>query len=268
MARTRNWSNRSDESLGAGQRRHLRPLGLAARIAAPTLYALIWLTMRGLFRLRVHGREHLPDSPLVFTPNHTSYLDPFALCVALGYRRVRQTYWAGWAGILFRNRLTRLVTRLGQAVPIDPQGRAFSSLGLGAAVLRRRRSLVWFPEGCRSPSGELQDLKPGVAALLPSFDVELVPVYIHGAHAAMPVGCRVPRIFRPIHVVFGEPLPAAELAQRGRGSDQQSRILEALTGQLAELSRSWASPAPAARVGRDEIPPNTGAMQPWTQDVD
>lgn len=247
MAGTHNWSNRSERTLGINQRRHLSPLGLPARVAAPVVYALIWLAMRGLFRLRVHGRERLPRAPSVLTPNHASYLDPFALSVALGYRRVRRTYWAGWAGILFRNWATRFVTRLGQAVPIDPQGGAFSGLALGAAVLRRSGSLVWFPEGRRSPSGELQPLKPGIAALLASFDVAVVPVYIHGTGKAMPVGSRMPRILRPIHVVFGEPLPVAELARCGEGPDRQSRILSALGGQLAELSLTWSQRLPPAQ---------------------
>ncbi|NIR30450.1 MAG: 1-acyl-sn-glycerol-3-phosphate acyltransferase [Gammaproteobacteria bacterium] len=107
---------------------------------------------------------------------------------------------------------------------------------------------MWFPEGRRSASGELQPLKPGVGALLASFDIAVVPVYIHGAHEAMPLGSRLPRLFHPIHVVFGDPLPAAELAGRGEGPDQQSRILEALAGQLAELCRSWRQPAPSARA--------------------
>ena len=60
------------------------------------LYALNWLVMRGLFRLRFTGVERLPETgPFLITPNHVSYLDGLAIAAALPWRRLRHLYWAG-----------------------------------------------------------------------------------------------------------------------------------------------------------------------------
>ena len=199
------------------------------------LFILDRMIMRGLFRLRVEGLEHLPkEDPFVLTPNHVSYLDPFALAAALGYRRLRQTYWAGWTGAAFGNPLTRLVSRLAQAVPIDPHRAGVSSLAFGAAVLKREKNLVWFPEGERSTSGELQPFRPGIGMLLNHFRAPVVPVFIHGTYEAMPRGKFLQRLEK-ITVVFGKPLDVDELEQQGEGEEPQGRITQALHDRVAEL---------------------------------
>jgi len=42
---------------------------------------------------------------------------------------------------------TRFIGRLANAVPIDPERGAISSLAFGAVLLKRKLSIVWFPEG-------------------------------------------------------------------------------------------------------------------------
>src|SRR5207245_2058579 len=106
------------------------------------LFAWNRALMRGLFRLRVQGIEHLPaQGPFLLAPNHASYLDPPAVAAALDYRWLRETYWGGWTGAVFSNPLSRLLSRLAQVVPIEPERAALSSLAFGAAVLKRRKNL-------------------------------------------------------------------------------------------------------------------------------
>jgi long-chain acyl-CoA synthetase len=224
-----------EEVLDDQQKRWLKPLGPVMSVMAWGLFVLDRMLMRGLFRLRVEGLEHLPkEDPFVLTPNHVSYLDPFALAAALGYRRLRQTYWAGWTGAAFGNPLTRLVSRLAQAVPIDPHRAGVSSLAFGAAVLKRENNLVWFPEGERSASGELQQFRPGIGMLLNHFRAPVVPMFIHGTYEAMPRGKFLRRLEK-ITVVFGEPLDVDELEQQGEGEEPQGRITQALHDRVAEL---------------------------------
>ena len=82
-----------EEVLDDQQKRWLEPLGPVMSAIARGLFVLDRMIMRGLFRLQVKGLEHLPEEgPFVLTPNHVSYLDPFAVAAALGYRRLRRTY--------------------------------------------------------------------------------------------------------------------------------------------------------------------------------
>lgn len=221
--------------LSERQQRWLRlPSGLATG-AAWMLYRLNRLLMRVLFRLRVKDSDHLPrGTACIIAPNHTSYLDPFALAAALDFAQLRTTHWAGSTHVLLANAWVRLFARLAQAMPIEPE-RPSSSLAAGAAILRRQRSLVWFPEGVRSPHGKLQTFKPGIGLLLQHLDVPVVPVYIDGAHAALPPGSWRLRL-RRISVTFGEPLQADALMQQGQGSTDHERIAAALRHAVEELS--------------------------------
>ena len=225
---------KSEEVLSDEQKRWLKSLGPGMSALARGMFALDRAAMRGMFRMSVEGLENLPEEgPFVVAPNHASYLDPFALAAALGYRRLRRTYWAGWAGAALSNPLNRLVSRLAQTVPIDPDRAGISSLAFGAAVLKRGKNLVWFPEGERSSTGKLQPFKPGVGLLLDHFRVPVIPVFIHGTHEAMPRGTA---LIRPgkITIVFGKPLDVEKLEQQGEDR-QGDRITQALHDRVAEL---------------------------------
>jgi long-chain acyl-CoA synthetase len=187
------------------QRRWLKPLGPVASVAAAGMFALGRATMMGLFRLRVEGLENLPEEgQFIIAPNHVSYLDSFVLAAALPRDVLRRTYWAGWTGAAFGNPLTRLISRLAQVVPVDPDRAGLSSLAFGAAVLRRGQNLVWFAEGERSRTGSVQQFKPGVGMLLEHYPVPVVPVFIRGTYEAMPRG-RFLRRLEKVTVSFGAP---------------------------------------------------------------
>jgi long-chain acyl-CoA synthetase len=230
-----------EEVLSAEQQHWLEPLPPRLRLQALALYTVNRGLMLGAFRLAVCGRERVPaQAQLVFAPNHTSYLDPFVLSAALPYRQLRQTSWGGSARIAFANPLFRRASRLAQAVPIEHRQSLISSLAFGAAILRRDRSLVWFPEGHRSDDGELLDFRPGIGMLLAHYPVPVVPVFIHGAHQALPVGRAIPRPLR-ITVTFGEPLRPQELEQQGEGDEVHERITGALREHSLALSRETLS---------------------------
>ena len=225
-----------DEVLDEDQKRWLEPLGWGKSVLARALFLLNRTLMRGPFRLEVEGLENLPEhGPFVVAPNHVSYLDSFAVAAALDYRLLRRTYWAGWTGAAFGNPLTRLVSRLAQVVPIDPERAGVSSLAFGAAVLARGKNLVWFPEGERSPNGKLQPFKPGIGMLLNHFRVPVVPVFISGTYRAMPRGKAIVRPAK-VTVTFGKPLDVRNLVEH-QGEDGQPRdqILQALRERVTAL---------------------------------
>jgi long-chain acyl-CoA synthetase len=224
-----------EEVLDDEQKRYLEPLGSVMSTMARVLFVLIRGISRGAFRLRVEGLEHLPEEgPFIIAPNHISYLDAFAVAAALPYERLRQTYWAAYVGAAFDNPLNSLVSRLAQAMPVDADRRPVSSLAFGAAVLKRQKNLVWFPGGQRSPTGELQEFKGGIGALLEHFRVPVVAVVIHGTREAMPPGQALPRP-KKVRVEFDRPLEVDDLEQRGEGEEPQDRIVRALHDRIAEL---------------------------------
>jgi long-chain acyl-CoA synthetase len=222
------------------QKGSLEPFGPVKTAVARGMFALNRAIAQKVFGMSIEGIEHLPEEgAFVLTPNHVSSLDPCAIAAALDYSHLRHIYWAGRVDTAFSNPLKRLVSRLGHVVPIDSHRAVFSSLAFGAAVLKRQEKLVWFPEGHRSHTGELQPFRPGIGVLLNRFPVPVVPVFIRGTHEAMPPGKAWPRP-KKLAITFGKPLDARELEPRGEGEQPQDRIVQALYEHVAELGRDRA----------------------------
>ncbi|MEA3300076.1 MAG: AMP-binding protein [Pseudomonadota bacterium] len=234
-ARALSWE-RPDEVLPARELAWLRPHRGPIRAAHRLLIALNRLLMRGAFRLQVTGLEHLSAGPCVFAPNHASVLDPFALAAALPSATLTRTCWGGWAGIAFGNPVTRGLSRIGRVLPLTPEQGALGALALAAAAIRQGDSLVWFPEGQRSVTGQLLPLRPGLGLLMARFPLPVVPVHIAGAFEAMPLGRRWPRLL-PIRLTFGPPLDPLPLIAAG-GEAVPSRITEAVAARLAALAQA------------------------------
>ena len=219
-----------EEVLSDEQKRWLEPLGSKGKAVARAQYTINRRLMRTLFGVQTLGREHLPETgPYILAPNHVSHLDPFAIGAALPPERLADLYWGGWTGAAFGNVVTRFVSRHAQVVPVDPDGGPFSSLAFAAALLKRRKNLVWFPEGERSPTGELQEFQSGIGMLIERFHPVVIPVWIEGAHSALPRGGRLPRLHR-ITVTFGTPIEASELL----GGADEDRRPEQIAGKLRD----------------------------------
>jgi long-chain acyl-CoA synthetase len=222
------------------------PPGRAMRAVGAVLFAIVRLVMRTAFRLTVDGVERLPaEGPIVITPNHASYLDPLAVAAALPWRRLRKTYWAGWVGVLYTGPLRRFVSRATQVFPIDPDRDLAGAIRTARALLEQGYSVVWFPEGRRSPTGELEPFQAGVGLLLQSSAAVAVPAAIRGTFEAWPKHRRWPRP-HALGVAFGEPIgTVAAAGDSSRGSAQHVRA--ALEGSVRTLLAAQA----ASKSNRD-----------------
>jgi len=215
--------------------RWFRQRGAVQRAVHRLVAALDRIVMRLLFRLSVEGRENVPASgPSLICPNHVSYLDPFAVAAALPYAILRSTFWGGWTGRLFLGPTTRLFSWIVQAIPVDPDRAVGRSLALGLSAVRQGKVLVWFPEGARSPTGELQKFHRGVGVIIAQSHVPAVPTLISGSFACWPRGKLLPRPGR-ITVQFGRPVSAAALAAAGGGKTEPEKIADALHAEVAAL---------------------------------
>lgn len=224
-----------EDYLSAEQARYLKPFNPLEALFALMGRGLAWFIMKCYFRMTVTGREHLPrEGAFLIVPNHLSLLDPVALFAATPRSVLRQTYFAGWTGMVFKNALMRFGGRIGKTVPVDPERAAASSLALGAMVLKQGNSLIWFPEGERSASGDLLPFKPGIGMLLKHQPVSVVPVAIIGTGEAMPVGRRFPRP-HPVRVVFGEPVDVRELVDSTSDEPEQEQIRRNLHERVKAL---------------------------------
>ncbi len=131
------------------------------------------------------GTEHLdPSHPVIFLSNHQSTLDIPALFITLWPVRFR----------FVAKKVVKYVPVLGWFIWIAgfvfiDRGRtreAIASLDRAGAVIRKGTSIVLFPEGTRSPTGEVLPFKKGPFMLAMKAGVPILPVSIVGTHEVMP----------------------------------------------------------------------------------
>lgn len=228
-----------EEVLTAEEQQWLNPPGAALNVLGVMVFLVLRIVMRLLFKLRVRGLENLPDNtPFVLTPNHTSYMDAITIAASLSYAQMRQTYWAGSVDVMFQHPIMRLISRLSQTMPIagDEVGTKRSSLAFAAITLKRKKNLVWFPEGRISTTGELLPFRQGLGMVLEHHPAAVVPVLIRGTYEALPPERAIPRP-HPISITFGKAYRPHELVQQGTGDAAAARMMNALHDQVVELRK-------------------------------
>jgi long-chain acyl-CoA synthetase len=113
--------------------------------------------------------------------------------------------------------------------------------------------LLIFPEGTRSPDGQMQEFKPAIAYLAFAAGVDILPVYLEGTHEAMPKGSFAPdpRRRRKLIVRIGPPLQnvALRAATRGLSRSAAHKEVTRLVRLAVEALRDG-TPAPRIEPGK------------------
>jgi len=138
--------------------------------------------------LTVLGAENLSKYPVaVYACNHTSYMDTPVIFASLPVQfriLAKKELWPipfiGW-----------YLDRSGQ-LPIDTANprASMASLGAAAKALRAGMPLFVFPEGARTPTGELGTFLSGAAYLAIRAQVPLVPMAVSGVYDLLPIHTR------------------------------------------------------------------------------
>lgn len=156
---------------------------------------------------RIVGLEHVPQvGAALLLANHQSHLDPPLIGMMI---RRRVNFLARES--LFTNRLFGAFLRSVGSIPIDRDGGGLSGLKESMRRLKQGELIVIFPEGTRTPDGEVAPFKPGFAALSGRTGAPIVPIGIDGPYQAFPRGAKLPRPGR-IRIVVGRPISAEEVA--------------------------------------------------------
>jgi len=172
---------------------------------------------------RVEGREHLRDlaGPVVFAANHQSHMDvPVILAALPGRWRARvapamakEFFKAHFfpAGFTWRERFTNtlnyhLAAFYFNAFPLPQrEAGARQTLQYIGELTVEGWSILIFPEGQRSSSGDIKPFRGGIGMIASRLDVPIVPVRIDDVDKLLPVGSSFVRPGR-VRVAFGAPL--------------------------------------------------------------
>lgn len=190
--------------------------------------------VRVFFRLRAHNVANVPKrGGVLILSNHQSFLDPM-LVGCLAHRpfhfMARHT--------LFRNRVVRGILLWVNAFPVKRGGADRAAIREAIERLAAGKVVVMFPEGTRSPDGELQPIKGGFRLLVRKAHVPVLPVVIDGAFKAWPRSQKLPRP-SPVSVIYGQSIPPEELENLS-DAEAAGRVQREMAALLAELRRKRA----------------------------
>jgi 1-acyl-sn-glycerol-3-phosphate acyltransferase len=191
--------------------------------------------LRTFFHYRVLREEYVPKSgPCLIVSNHCSFLDPPA--VAVGARRctysfARKTlFQSGLRGWMFRRFLT---------IPVDREGgKDSTAIRTVLRLLQLDQSILLFPEGTRSPDGQLQPAKRGIGLIAVRSRVPVVPARVFGSYEAWNRHWSKPRWGTPVTVAFGPPLLPADYDPGESAPDRYQAIADRFMEAIGAITLS------------------------------
>jgi len=165
--------------------------------------SLSWPVVKGLYRLRARGLEHIPEGGFVLAANHTSNFDPWPLGIPFLPRR--QLRFMAKAELF--NPILAPILRAGGAFKVRRGEGDVEAMRTAAELAREGEIVVMFPEGTRRKKGLRKkfEARPhtGAARIALSADVPLVPAAIGGTDRLSRLG--------PLSVAYGEPIDVSDL---------------------------------------------------------
>ena len=187
-------------------------------------WSQIGLLLFGI-RLRVLGTEHIePGRNYVYVANHSSYMDipvllagiPDNLRLTLRRSLTRIPIW-GWA----------LMASPFLILDRSNPKRAAGTVQLAAERIRGGASVLFFPEGTRTPTGTMQAFKRGAFHLALKSGAPILPVAIIGTYAILPRNQWLPTWGMRVTIKIGEAIQPRDVAPENVRAEEIRLMREA-----------------------------------------
>jgi 1-acyl-sn-glycerol-3-phosphate acyltransferase len=181
-----------------------------------TVWARIQLWAAGI-SVSVEGAEHIAAPPYLFMSNHQSALDISVLlsCLPVPFKFVAKRE-------LFRIPVFGRAIKKAGYINIDRDNprEALKAIEDAVAKIKSGVSVLIFPEGTRSPDGNLLPFMKGAFSLATRAGVPVVPLAVIGTNPLQPPGCAVATQTGRVTVRVGKPIPTG-----GKGLSYKSGLM-------------------------------------------
>ncbi len=188
-------------------------------------YSLSKAIAKTFFSYRVFGAENLvEEGPCIIAANHCSYLDPPLVGVAFR----RGIHYLARKSLLDWPVLGPIFPEL-NVIPVDQKNADRSALMGAIRVVREGGAVLIFPEGTRSPDGQLQAGQPGIGMIAAKTGAPILPARITGSFEAFPRS-GTGRGIRPVPVTvsLGPPLNCGNAQDRGDYARIGREVMQAI----------------------------------------
>ena len=191
------------------------------------LAPLILLPYLKLFNhLEVFGSENIPSyGPAIIIANHLSMWDPVILyCVV----KARVCFMAKEE--LFKVPVVGYVVKKAGSFPVKRDSVDRNSLRQAARVLEEGKILGIFPEGHRSPDGQMQKFRNGAALFAHRSSATVIPVLFENTRMIFPKSFK-----SRIKVVFGRPIDLSNYYSKKANQDVLDEMTESFKSAISGL---------------------------------
>jgi 1-acyl-sn-glycerol-3-phosphate acyltransferase len=191
---------------------------------------LVGPLLRLFFRPWVEGLENVPtEGPAILASNHLSFSDSIflPLVVPRHITFLAKSEYFTEKGV--KGRFKRFFFKGVGQVPIDRSGGTASQAAIdtGRRILDQGELLGIYPEGTRSPDGQLYRGRTGVARMALEAGVVVLPVAMIDTDKIQPPGKVFPKIMR-VGIKIGEPLDFS----RYSGMEGDRFVLRSITDEI------------------------------------
>ena len=163
----------------------------------------------------VKGLENIPENePVIFVSNHQSFID-----VKLSIAAIPRNFSFISKDILFKIPLLGKYMRTAGHIGIrrSEERNAYGTLNEVVKKLDSGKSIIFFPEGTRSESGELGKFKRGISMVILKSGRKVIPTAIMGSRGYLPKSSILSNPgHRDIGFRFGKPLEFPKVQKEDR----------------------------------------------------
>ncbi|MBN1413313.1 MAG: 1-acyl-sn-glycerol-3-phosphate acyltransferase [Spirochaetales bacterium] len=209
-------------------------------LTGPHMAALLEFYFFVLLKGRIEAIENIPEGPCILAFNHESYLDWLLTFHIFNKKYGKKiNFLAKYK--LFKNPVWKIYLKYSNAIIIDESNT--SIIRQAFTAIRRRISsghiIGIFPEGRRTSNGEMQEGRPGIANLVASTKVPILPVGLKGFYRAWPRHKKIPGVAR-CTIRIGKPIKFSsngDINKKERNRKITELIMKKIKETIDEIKR-------------------------------
>ena len=186
---------------------------------------VIWIFTNTIYRIRTVGDENLPKEGALLVANHVSWVDAIIVAASTG-RMERFLMYRPY----YEWNLLNWFFRMMHAIPVaanDSPEKIAESLELARAEIQHGHTVYIFAEGSITRTSNLLKFRRGLERIASGVNCPIVPIYLDGVWGSIFSFARgrflfktPKRLFEPVTVTFGKPMPSSTKADEVRRAIQ------------------------------------------------
>ncbi len=210
---------------------------LIYRVVAGPLAFLVYCVFFWKHGVEIRGKENVPPKGTGFflLCNHISKAEAPVIAAYLYPRSFwfpsKAEFYKGWLVAFFWQLATAVHT-----FPVRRGERDMKAVGLMEDLLKSGKNVLLFPEGTRSPDGELLPGKRGVGMIVHHARSLVLPTYVRGFEDQWPSGHILPRLNAgKALIAFGPPMDLSQYWDQPLDGPLAQAIIDEVMTEIARL---------------------------------